>query len=85
MNEPVNHSGEDVFVRLELLVGFLFEQLSPAQELIAGLKLRANASHTTRIQLEHLNQMNGAIWERLGMMLEEIERLKAMVSPRLHD
>jgi hypothetical protein len=39
-------------VRLEMTVGFLFDQLHPAKELVEQLQLRANASHVSRSDLK---------------------------------
>jgi hypothetical protein len=68
--ESVSHLPADV--RLELLVGHLSDLLSPARELTGALRLKANASVTTRGQLDHLIGLSGSIWERLGAIREEI-------------
>ena len=62
-------------VRLELLVGHLSDLLGPAHEIAGALRLQANASVTTRAQLDHLLGLSGSIWERLGAIREEIEGL----------
>lgn len=74
---PRDYSGQDPILRLELLVGHFADLLAPARELVARLRLRTNASLATRSDLALLNELSGAIWERLGMITEGLERLKA--------
>ena len=69
-------STSEATVRLELLIGHLSDQLAPARKLVDELKLRANASHTTRLQLEHLSDIAGSIWEHLSAIREEAIQLR---------
>jgi hypothetical protein len=73
---PVGDSSLDKVVRLELLVGHLADLLTPARELISQLRLRSNASHARRSKLAHLGELVGDLWERLGLIAEEIKDLK---------
>ena len=57
-------------------VGQLSDLLSPTRELVGALRLQANASATTRSKLDHLLEMNGSIWERLGAIREEIAGIR---------
>ena len=50
--------------------------LGPSRELVKEPRLRANSSSIMRGNLELLISMNGAIWERLGLILEEVQRLR---------
>ena len=72
----IDHSALPPIVRLELLVGLLSDQLMPARELVAQLKLLANASHVTKSDLALLLEFTGSIWERLGQLTEEIQALR---------
>ncbi len=62
--------------RLELLVGHLSDQLQPVRELVAALRLQANASVTTRSKLESLYSMTGLLWGELCKIREEIDALR---------
>jgi hypothetical protein len=74
---------EDLFIpkevgwRLELLVGHLSDLLEPAQQLMSELRLRANASHASRSDLEFLIQQHGAIWQHLVIILDEVKEIRA--------
>jgi Arc/MetJ-type ribon-helix-helix transcriptional regulator len=57
----------------------LSDYVGHTRDLVKQLKIRANASHTTRSALAHLNEMNGDIWQHLRMMREEIAELKAIL------
>jgi hypothetical protein len=61
----VNHSHLPQPVRLELLIGHLADALAPARTLIKALRLQANASVTTRTQLEALLDQAGALYQVL--------------------
>jgi hypothetical protein len=67
---------EDQAVRLELLIGHLSDVLRPARALIEQLQLRANASVTTRSELEHLCDVTGSIWTTLDQIHAEIRNLR---------
>ena len=75
-NGPTNYSALPPIMRLEMLVGLLFDQLAPARELIAQLKLRANASHATRSDLALLSESSVSIDQQLRQLREEIQDLK---------
>jgi hypothetical protein len=49
-------------VRLELLVGDLAEMLAPVREMVAAIRLLANASVTTRSKLELLLDLTDTVW-----------------------
>jgi hypothetical protein len=75
--QPIfDYGGEDVVWRLELLSGHLSDYVTHTHELVKRLKIRANASHTTRSQLSHLNDLTGDIWQHLRIMREEIAEIK---------
>jgi hypothetical protein len=84
MTEPQNDAGAlprtmghiPVCARLEMMVGTLSDQLAPTRELVAALRLRGNASATTRGELDHLNDLTGALWQRLGIITEELRTLR---------
>jgi hypothetical protein len=72
-----DHSPLPQAVRLEMLVGRLSELLAPADELIAGLRLKSNASAVTRGQIDHLVGMTGLMWEELRKLREQVAQVKA--------
>jgi hypothetical protein len=72
-------AGVDPEIRLEMLVGYLADQMHPIRELVDALRLQSNASHTTRSKLEHLLQLAGSMWERLGDIREEARLIRAEI------
>ena len=75
-----DHSGIEAHARLESLIGDLGDLLMPARHLVGELRVRANASHTTREQLAQLQHMVGSLWERLGVIHEEASQLRASMA-----
>jgi hypothetical protein len=61
--------------RLELLIGHVSDVLQPARTLVEQLQLRANASTTTRGELEFLKQISGGIFEQLAAIRDEAAAL----------
>jgi hypothetical protein len=66
--------------RLELLVGHLADMLHPARELVATLRLRANASAITRGELEHLTDLAGTTWQSLGQIRTEAKSIRREIA-----
>ncbi len=62
--------------RLEMLMGHLMDQLMPARELVAALRLQSNAAATTRGKLEHLIDLTGSLWEVLTQIRDEAQSMK---------
>ena len=66
---------DEAGTRLELLIGHLADLLTPARELVTTLRLRSNASHTSREELRHLVDLSGSIWERLDAIRKDASQL----------
>jgi hypothetical protein len=64
-------------IRLELLIGHLSDILSPASELVSGLRLQSNASVTTRGKLDGLTDLVGSVWNMLQAIKEELVEARA--------
>jgi hypothetical protein len=62
---PKDHSHLDVRVRQEMLVGHLADLLTPTRGLVSQFRLRANASMTTRSELEVLTDLTQGLWAEL--------------------
>jgi hypothetical protein len=62
-------------IRLELLIGHLSDLLSPARELVSGLRLQSNASVTTRAKLDGLTDLVGSVWDMLQAIKKEADAL----------
>lgn len=79
MNDPVEppqslcHLSAEI--RLELLIGQLWDTTVTARKLVAALRLQRTASATTRSQLEYLVELAGATWQDVGRLREEVQRL----------
>src|SRR5262245_61272166 len=68
----------DPEIRLEMLVGHFSDQFVLINQLIEGLRLRSNASHCTRSDMEMLRHYAGVLaLERLGEILEEARSIRA--------
>jgi hypothetical protein len=65
-------------MRLELLVGHMADAYAQMRPL-AELRLRANASAESRRTLDYLVQLDGAIWQLLGKLLDEVQGLRSEV------
>jgi hypothetical protein len=76
---------DEIICRLELLSGHLYDQLAPTRELVASLRLQANASVTTRSKLDSLYSMSGLLWEEMGRIREEIETIRNSTKDRTED
>jgi hypothetical protein len=77
----ISHSGLPADI-LEMLVGHLSDLLSPARDLITQLRLKSNASVTTRGELEHLNDGAGSNWERLARLYPRRNPLQKEIRTR---
>jgi hypothetical protein len=64
-------------MKLELLIGHLFDVLAPTRELVEALRLRDNASATTRAQLDTLIDLTNAVYSVLRDIRARVERDKA--------
>jgi hypothetical protein len=73
----VNLDMLDPEVRLQIVMGIFWETMAEAEQLTRTLRLRANASHATRGQLEFLGGMIGAIWETLNRIETEVRDIHA--------
>lgn len=62
--------------RLELLIGHLSDLLAPSRDLVEALQLRSNASALSRGHLDHLVELAGSIWMRLGEIRDEAKSLR---------
>jgi hypothetical protein len=87
----LENTAQDLLVRLELLGGFLADNLYPAKQLPKEMKLRSagwideqsivgkKRSHSIKSNVCFLCEMEGSIWKRLGIMVEEIQALSKIV------
>ena len=69
-----------VELRLETPVHVLNNQFAPAARLVEELRLRANASFTTRTELRHLIDMVGALWETHNRIAEEATAIRTQMT-----
>ena len=77
-DNPPSHSHLPADIRLEMLVGHLADQLTPARGLVTTLRLRSKST-MTRGDLQHLIDMTGSLWMTLNRIKEEATAIRAAV------
>jgi hypothetical protein len=73
----MSHLATDI--RLEMLLGYLADQLAYIGPLVEALRLQSNASVTTRGKLQHLIDMIGSIWETHNRIRDDVADILAIV------